>query len=169
MTTADALEQNVSVVREYFSALNDRDLKRAVACWVPTGGVEAVPGNRNLPVPDGILGFFGPLFDAMGEWKLEIIETTAQGDRVVVHWRATAGFTGPGSFDGFRPTGARGDVTGLDQLTVKDGLIVRNDAYFDGMELGRAIGLMPPVGSRQDKGMKVMVNLQTRLKGLRKR
>jgi hypothetical protein len=169
MTTADVLEQNVSVVREYFSALNDRDLKRAVACWVPTGGVEAVPGNRNLPVPDGLLGFFGPLFDAMGEWKLEIIETTAQGDRVVVHWRAKAGFTGPGSFDGFRPTGARGDVTGLDQLTVKDGLIVRNDAYFDGMELGRAIGLMPPVGSRQDKGMKVMVNLQTRLKGLRKR
>ncbi|HVE27339.1 MAG TPA: nuclear transport factor 2 family protein [Sporichthya sp.] len=169
MTATDVLEQNVSVVREYFAALHDRDLKRAVACWVPSGGVEAVPGNRNLPVPDGILGFFGPLFDAMGEWKLEIIETTAQDDRVVVHWRVTAGFTGPGSFDGFKPTGARGEVTGLDQLTVRDGLIVRNDAYFDGMELGRAIGLMPPVGSRQDKGMKVMVNLQTRLKGLRKR
>jgi len=170
MTSSEVLEQNTTIVREYFSALNDRDLERAVACWVPTGGVEAVPGNRNLPVPAGILGFFEPLFAAMGEWKLEIIETTAQDNRVVVHWRAVAGFTGPGSFDGFKPTGARGEVTGLDQLTVKDGLIVRNDAYFDGMELGRAIGLMPPVGSRQDKGMKVMVNVQTALKSrLRRR
>ena len=163
------VEQNVSVVRDYFSALNDRDLKRAVDCWVPAGGVEAVPGARNLPVPEGILGFFGPLFDAMGEWKLEILETTAQDDRVVVHWRATAGFTGPGAFDGFQPTGARGQVTGLDQFTCRDGLIARNDAYFDGMELGRALGLMPAIGSRQEKGMKAMVNLQTKLKGLRKR
>lgn len=166
MTSTDVLEQNTTIVREYFAALGDRDLKRAVACWVPTGGVEAVPGNRNLPVPEGLVGFFGPLFDAMGEWTLDVIETTAQDDRVVVHWRVTAGFTGPGRFDGFLPTGAGGQVTGLDQLTVSDGLIVRNDAYFDGMELGRAIGLMPPVGSRPDKGMKAMINLQTRAKGL---
>jgi hypothetical protein len=169
MTSVDVLEQNTALVHEAFAGLNERDLKRTLACWVPTGGVEAVPGNRNLPVPEGILGFFEPLFEAMGEWKLEILETTAQDDRVVVHWRATAGFTGPGSFDGFKPTGARGEVTGLDQFTIKDGLIVRNDAYFDGMELGRAIGLMPPVGSKADKGMKVMVNLQTKIKGLRKR
>jgi predicted ester cyclase len=128
-----------------------------------------VPGNRALQVPAGLRGFFEPLFAAMGEWKLEVIETTAQDDRVVVHWRATAGFTGPGSFDGFRPTGAGGQITGLDQLTVKDGLIVRNDAYFDAMELARAIGLMPAVGSKQDKGMKAMVNLQTKMKGLLKK
>lgn len=163
------LEQNTAIVREYFAALNDRDLTRAVACWVPTGGIEAVPGNRDWAVPAAINEFFGALFNAMGEWKLEVIETTAQDDRVAVHWRATAGFTGPGDFDGFKPTGARGQVQGLDQLRVKDGLIVRNDAYFDGMELGRALGLMPPVGSGQEKGMKKMVNLQTKLKGLRKR
>ena len=163
MTSVD-LDQNTAIVREYFAALNDRDLDRAVKCWVPTGGVEAAPGNRDLSVPEGLRGFFEPLFGAMGEWKLEVLETTAQDDRVVVHWRATAGFTGPGRFDGFRPTGAGGEVTGLDQLTVKDGLILRNDAYFDGMELARAIGLMPPVGSRPDKGMKAMINLQTRLR-----
>jgi ketosteroid isomerase-like protein len=158
--------QNTKVVLEYFAALHDRDLDRALKCWIPTGGVEAVPSNRNLAVPDGLRGFFQPLFGALGEWKLEVIETTAQGDRVVVHWRAAAGFTGPGDFDGFKPTGSRGEITGLDQLTVKDGLIVRNDAYFDGMEFARALGLMPPVGSAQEKGMKVMVNLQTRAKAL---
>ncbi|WP_344601831.1 nuclear transport factor 2 family protein [Sporichthya brevicatena] len=166
MTSVDTLEQNIAIVREYFSALNDRDLDRAVRCWVPSGGVEAVPGNRGLPVPVGLRGFFGSLFDAMGEWKLEVLETTAQDDRVCVHWRAQAAFTGPGRFDGFLPTGAGGEVQGLDQLTVRDGLIVRNDAYFDAMELGRAIGLMPPAGSPPDKGMKGMVNLQTRVKGL---
>jgi limonene-1,2-epoxide hydrolase len=168
MTVAEA-KKNTAVVLEYFSALNDRDLDRAVKCWVPTGGVEAVPGNRNLPVPAGIREFFEPLFAAMGEFKLEIIETTAQDNRVVVHWRAFAAFTGPGDFDGFKPTGASGEITGLDQLTVQDGLIVRNDAYFDSMELGRALGLMPEVGSRQEKGMKVMVNLQTKAKELAKK
>jgi ketosteroid isomerase-like protein len=168
MTVAEA-KKNTAIVLEYFSALNDRDLDRAVKCWVPTGGVEAIPGNRNLAVPAGIRDFFEPLFAAMGEFKLEVIETTAQDDRVAVHWRAFAAFTGPGDFDGFKPTGARGEITGIDQLTVKDGLIVRNDAYFDSMELGRALGLMPPVGSTQEKGMKVMVNLQTRAKDLLKR
>jgi predicted ester cyclase len=120
-------------------------------------------------VPAGIREFFEPLFAAMGEFKLEIIETTAQDNRVVVHWRAFAAFTGPGDFDGFKPTGASGEITGLDQLTVQDGLIVRNDAYFDSMELGRALGLMPEVGSRQEKGMKVMVNLQTKAKELAKK
>jgi predicted ester cyclase len=128
--------------------------------------VESIPGARNLPVPEGILGFFEPLFAAMGEFKLEVIETTAQDDRVAVHWRAFAGFTGPGDFDGFKPTGASGEISGIDQLTVRDGLIVRNDAYFDTMELGRALGLMPAVGSAQEKGMKVMVNLQTKGKEL---
>ncbi|MBA3744382.1 nuclear transport factor 2 family protein [Sporichthya sp.] len=168
MTSLD-LDQNTAIVRECFAALNDRDIDRAVKCWVPAGGIEAVPGARDLPVPEGLYGFFGPLFEAMGEFSLEIVETTAQDDRVVVHWRATAAFTGPGRFDGFRPTGARGVLTGLDQFTLRDGLIVRNDAYFDSMELGRAIGLMPPVGSRPDKGMKAMVNLQTKLKGLRRK
>jgi ketosteroid isomerase-like protein len=168
MTTVD-LEQNTATVREAFAALNDRDIERALKCWAPTGGVEAVPGNRNLPVPQGMQEFFSMVYAAMGEFNLEILETTAQDDRVVVHYRVTAAFTGPGSFDGFRPTGARGQITGIDQFTVKDGLIVRNDAYFDGMELGRAIGLRPAAGSKQDKGMKSMVNLQTKLKGLRKK
>jgi len=164
--TAAELKKNTAIVLEYMSAISDRDMDRALKCWAPTGGVEAVPGARDLSVPDGLRGFFEPLFAAMGDWQLEILHTTAQEDRVVVHWRITAAFTGPGKFDGFAPTGARGEVTGLDQLTVKDGLIVRNDAYFDGMELGRALGLMPPVGSAQEKGMKVMVNLQTKAKGL---
>jgi limonene-1,2-epoxide hydrolase len=164
--TAAELKKNTAIVMEYMNAIGDRDMDRAVQCWAPTGGVEAVPGARNLAVPTGLRGFFEPLFAAMGEWQLEVLHTTAQDDRVVVHWRITAAFTGPGDFDGFRPTGARGEVTGLDQLTVSDGLIVRNDAYFDSMELGRALGLMPPVGSPQEKGMKVMVNAQTKAKAL---
>ena len=169
MTTVD-LDRNTAVCREYFAALNDRDLDRAIKCWIPSGGVEAVPGNRNWSVPAAINEFFGEMiYGAMGEFTLEVLETTAQDDRVVVHWRATAHFTGPGRFDGFAPTGARGVLQGLDQFTVRDGLIARNDAYFDSMELARGIGLMPAVGSSQDKGMKVMVNLQTKVKGLLKR
>lgn len=163
------VEFNAALAREYFAALDDRDLSRAIACWAPEGAVEAVPGARELTVPDGMRGFFEQLFGAFGELSIQVIHVTAQEDRAVVHWQMRARFTGPGRFDGFTPTQVQGAIQGLDQLTIQDGLIVRNDAYFDGMEMGRAIGLMPPAGSAPDRGMTALINLQTRVKRLVKR
>lgn len=165
-TTQSVLARNSATAREYFAAINDRDLDRAEVCWVKSGGLEAVPGARELSVPAGMRGFFDELFGAFGKWSVEVLNTTAEDDRVVVHWRMNAGFTGPGTFDGFTATNVEGSVQGCDQLTFVDGLIVRNDAYFDGMEMGRAVGLMPPAGSRADKAMTAMVNAQTRVKRL---
>ena len=54
-------------------------------------------------------------------------------------------------------------------MTIRDGTIVHLDAYFDTTEMAREIGLMPPAGSGMDRGMKKMVNAQTRLKRLFRR
>lgn len=167
MSTVDdqsAVTRNVEVAREYFAAVDAKDLDRALACWTPSGGIESVPGARDLTVPDGMREFFTEVFRAFGEWSIEVLHLTASEDHVVVHWRISARFTGPGTFSGFRPTGASGRFEGLDQLTFRDGLIVRNDAHFDSMEMARAIGVMPPPGGRQEKAMTALVNLQTTLK-----
>lgn len=160
-----ALEQNRAIAREFFAAVHARDIDRMQAVWEP-GGIDAFPGNRTMTVPDEQAAFFGMFFDAFHDWTVEVLDITCEGDVAVVHWRLTAGFTGPGRFDGFVHTGARGVVEGCDRLTIRDGRIVRLDAYFDTTEMARAIGLMPPAGSVPDKGMKAMVNVQTRIKRL---
>jgi ketosteroid isomerase-like protein len=161
-------EVNRAVALEFFAAVHDRDIDRMQATWKP-GTTDAFPGYRTMTVPEGQREFFLAFFDAFHDWRVEVIDTTAEGDVVVVHWRLTAGFTGPGKFDGFSATGAKGTVQGCDRIVVQDGKIIHLDAYFDTTEMARAIGLMPPAGSRMDKAMTAMVNAQTRIKRALKR
>ena len=79
-----------------------------------------------------------------------------------MRWSATGTFSGPGSFQGIAPTGQHVTLTGLDLLRVRDGLIVHNDAFTDGLGLARQLGLMPPQGSRADSAMLGAFNVKTR-------
>jgi ketosteroid isomerase-like protein len=163
--STSTLEENRAIAREFFTAVHDRDVDRLQARW-QHGGIDAVPGNRTMSVPEGQREFFSAFFDAFHDWNVEILDITCEGDVAIVHWRLTAGFTGPGRFDGFIYTGGRGTIQGCDRLIIRDGKIVHLDAYFDTTEMARAIGLMPPAGSAADKGMTAMVNCQTRIKRL---
>jgi ketosteroid isomerase-like protein len=166
-TTSTDLEENRAVAREFFTAVHERDIDRMQACW-EMGTIDAVPGNRDLTVPDGQRAFFEQFFHAFHDWNVDILSITCEGELAALHWRLTAGFTGPGTFDGFTHTGARGVIQGCDLMKIRDGKIVHLDAYFDTTEMARAIGLMPPAGSRMDNGMKKLVNAQTRIKRLLK-
>lgn len=162
------IEQNRAVAREFFTAVHERDIERMQACW-KMGAIDAFPGNRTMTVPEGQRVFFLQFFDAFHDWNVEVLDITCEGDVAAVHWRLIAGFTGPGRFDGFTHTGDKGTVQGCDRLVIQDGKIVHLDAYFDTTEMARAIGLMPPAGSAADRGMKKMVNAQTRVKRAFKR
>jgi ketosteroid isomerase-like protein len=162
-TMPSTLEQNRDVALEFFAGVHARDIDRMQAVWKP-GTIDAFPGYRDMTVPEGQRVFFLAFFDAFHDWNVEVLDTTCEGEIVIVHWRLTAGFTGPGRFDGFTATGAKGTVQGCDRIVVRDGKIVHLDAYFDTTEMARAVGLMPPAGSSMDKAMTKIVNLQTRVK-----
>lgn len=168
-STDSTLEQNRAVAQEFFDGVAARDIERMQATWVSEGGIDAFPGLRTMTVPAEQRDFFLAFFDAFHDWTVEVLDITCERDVAVVHWRLTAGFTGPGKFDGFEATGVKGTVQGLDRLTIRDGKIQRLDAYLDTTEMARAIGLMPPAGSAMDKGMTAMVNLQTKVKRKLKR
>jgi hypothetical protein len=87
-----------------------------------------------------------------------------------VRWRATGVFAGTARFEGLDPNGARVEVQGCDVLTVRDGLIQRNDAYMNGTEMARQLGALPPAGSTPERMMTGALNLKTRLaRALRER
>ena len=76
----------------------------------------------------------------------------ADGDRVAVRWGAAGTFAGPGAFHGIAATGARVTLEGIDLLRVRDGLIVRNDAFADGMASPGRSGCCRPRDSARRAG-----------------
>jgi hydroxyacylglutathione hydrolase len=155
--SADARE----VAQRYFDALARRDLDGAAACWAPDG-VDHLIGQSDAHGPEGVRAFFGELFAAVPNWAFEVETIVAEGDRAAVRWNATGTFAGAGALQGIEPTGSRVEMAGFDLLQVRDGLIVRNDAFSDGLGFARRIGLLPPVGSGAESGLQRAFNARTR-------
>jgi glyoxylase-like metal-dependent hydrolase (beta-lactamase superfamily II)/predicted ester cyclase len=157
-TAAEAKE----VAERYFGALRARDAEAMAACW-RAGGMDRLVGQAELVAPDDVRRYFSELFAAIPDFELEVLDLTTEGERCAVRWRARGTFSGPGSFQGLAPTGARLEMEGCDVLRVHDGVIFHNDAYLDGMELARQIGVLPAAGSTAERRMTGAVNARTRV------
>ena len=151
-----------AVARRYFAAIDARDLELGVSLWAQ-GGRENVRGQVDVLAPEGVRAFIGELIGAVPDLSMQVVSTTSEGERCGVQWRLTGTFAGPGGFGGVAPTGAPIELEGFDLLTVRDGLIVSNDAFTDSMTFARQIGLMPPQGSTAEARMTQAFNAKTRL------
>jgi glyoxylase-like metal-dependent hydrolase (beta-lactamase superfamily II)/predicted ester cyclase len=149
------------VARIYFDAVAARDVDGMAACWAP-GGVESIAPIGELSVPDEMKEFFSGLFAAVPDMKFEVLDVVAARNHAAVRWHATGTFCG-GPFQGVEPTGAHIDLEGIDLLTIEDGLIERNDAYYDGTQFARQIGLLPQRDSAAERGMTSAFNARTRV------
>lgn len=151
-----------TVARAYFDAVAKRDVEAMAACWEP-GTLDVLHGVAELRVPEDLRTWFGALFAAFPDWRFEVLDVLAAGEKAAVHWRATGTFTGSGSFEGLLPNGRRVEVQGCDVLTVRGGRVVRNDAYMNGAEIARQLGALPPAGSPPERALTGALNLKTRL------
>jgi glyoxylase-like metal-dependent hydrolase (beta-lactamase superfamily II)/predicted ester cyclase len=147
--------------RRYFEALDAHDVEAAVACWAP-GGRDVLHGMMDVTAPDGVRAFNRSVIAAVPDVRFEILETTGGGERCAVRWRLTGTFAGE-PFQGIAATGARIALEGVDVITARDGLIVHNDAYMDGMSFARQAGVMPPKDSKQEARMQRALNARTKL------
>ena len=143
----------------YFAALSARDVEAMAGLWAPDGE-EHIASQVDAVGPSGVREYFTELFTAFPDFSLTVQTTVAEGDKVAVHWKASATMTGP--LQRLEPTGAHVELEGIDLLTVADGLIVRNDAVPDGMALARQIGLVPPAGSALEGRLFAAFNARTR-------
>ena len=150
-----------TVAKKYFDALIAHDIEAAVACWRP-GGRENVRGQVDTTAPDGVRAFLSGIFEPFPDFNFNVVEVTVEDDRAAVRWEATGTFTG-GPFQGIEPNGTKIELEGVDVLIVRDGLIVENNAFADGMTIARQLGLLPPDGSKMDAGMKSAFNGRTKL------
>src|SRR4051812_33451571 len=147
------------VVNDYFTALARRDVDAMAGCWAPNGR-EHIVSQVDAVGPNGVREYFTELFTAFPDFSLTVQTTVAEGDKVAVHWKASANMTGP--LWGLEPTGVHVEFEGIDLLTVQDELIVRNDAVPDGMGLARQLGLVPEAGSSLEQRMFAAFNMGTK-------
>ncbi len=151
-----------AVARRYFKAIAARDVDAAVALWAD-GGREYVRGQVDVSAPEGVREFIGSLIEAMPDMRMEVLDTTTEGERCAVQWTITGTFAGPGGMSGVRPTGDPVKLEGVDVLTVRDGLVRANEAFPDGLGFARQIGLMPPQNSTAEHGLMGAFNAKTKV------
>ena len=152
------------VARMYFNAVAARDVDAMVDCWAEGGIDRLAPLNRDLRAPDEVRSFFDQTFTAIPDWHMEVLDLVAARNQAAVRWRATGTFCG-GPFEGIEPTGSRIELEGIDLLTVEDGKIQHNDAYYDSAQFARAVGLLPPADSKMEQRMAGAFNARTKLLG----
>ncbi len=162
---ASARKGPTTVARAYLKAIDARDLDAATALWKP-GSIDRLVGMADLRAPDEIKAYFENLFAAIPDFKLTILSITAQKESAAVRWSMTGTFDGTTRIEGFAANGASIELEGIDLLTIREGEIVDNVAYTNGVELARQIGAMPPQGSRAEKAMCAAFNAKTNAGGL---
>ena len=169
MPEAGQRDDVASIARAYFEAIGARDTEAMMSFWEP-GGIGDIHGLVELSAPDTYAAWFANLFAAVPDWRMEILDLVAEGEKAAVRWRATGNFDGTARFEGMLPTGAKIDITGFDLLTIRDGKIQRNEAYMNGSEMAQQLGALPPSGSLPERAMIGALNLKTRLtRALRRR
>jgi glyoxylase-like metal-dependent hydrolase (beta-lactamase superfamily II) len=151
-----------TVARRYFEAIGAHDVEAAVAMWAE-GGRENVRGQVDVTAPEGVREFIGGLIEAMPDMRMEVLETTTEGERCAVQWKITGTFAGGESFNGVAPTGDPVVLEGVDALTIRDGLVQANEAFPDGLGFARQIGLMPPRDSTAEQRLMGAFNMKTRV------
>jgi len=162
MASTDQATDAGSVARAYFEAVAARDLDAMTEFYEPSGTGE-IHGLVELTVPHTYRAWFGNLFAAFPDFRFEILDVVAEGEKAAVRWRATGTFDGNTRFEGMDPTGARIDLSGCDMLTIRNGRIHRNEAYMNGAQMAQQLGALPPADSTAERAMLAALNLKTRL------
>jgi hydroxyacylglutathione hydrolase len=148
------------LARAHFDALNRHDPGAFAELWAQDG-VESVAGVGELRGLDALREYWTGVFAAMPDWRFEVLDTIAEGDRAAVHWRVTATHTGA-PYRGVEAAGARIDASGADVIEVRDGRIARMDAYPDGLTIARQLGLLPRAGTAAEAGLTRAFNAGSR-------
>jgi steroid delta-isomerase-like uncharacterized protein len=162
VATAAGSTDAAAIGKAYFDAVAARDVDAMTACWEP-GCIDELHGLASLRAPEEIRDWFGNMFRAVPDFRMEVVDLVATGDKVAIRWHMTGTFSGDAKFEGAIATGAKIDITGCDVLTVRGGKIHHNDAYLNGMQMARQLGVFPPQGSGQERAMIGAANLKTRL------
>ena len=141
MTDRDTIEANRQRAKDYFKAFATKDRD-----WLEANVAQSyVRRDTNLPFevkgPEGVLELGDLLLGAFSEIELDVQDTVAEDDKVLVRLQ----FRGvhSGAFGDYEATGNRFDVAVLDLFRMEDGKIAEQWPAIDNIGLQQQIGMLP--------------------------
>lgn len=134
-------EENKALVHRYADRIQARDLDGALTFLSPhyDNHVE-MPGMP--PGAAAVRAFFTMLFAGFPDVQTTILDTVAEGDKVVIRARTEGTHTGP--FLGIPPTGRRASWSFMEMFRIADSKIVEDWVDTDQMSMMQQLGLIPP-------------------------
>ena len=151
-----------SAARTYFESIRHGDSSPQEQAYADDALIN-IHGVLESAGKQDLIAYFESLWGAFPDFSFELLDLVEEGDTAAARWRMTGTFAGPGMFQGFAPNGARIDLQGVDVVTLRDGKIVRNEAYADGMSIARQLGMLPPAQSATEARMARVMNARTRV------
>jgi steroid delta-isomerase-like uncharacterized protein len=148
------------VAESYFDAIARHDVDAIASHWSPELVVDML-GQGILRGPDEMRAFFESLFAAIPDAEMRAERIVGDDKVAFVQWRLRGTFSGAPLF-GIDATGSWIEQRGCDAIEVTEGLITRNTAYQDGIEMLRSFGMMPPLDSPAERAMKQAFNVATK-------
>ena len=138
-------EDGVRIAREFYAAWNDRDFDRSAALMADDGEILIVGTGERYLGPEGSISFAHMWADAFPDGRVEIQDTIAEGDRVVVVFRGRGTHTGTlkSSAGEIPATGKEVTVDLCDVYSIRGGKVKSLHTYFDSGSLLAQLGLMP--------------------------
>lgn len=136
-------QRNLAIAREVFTSVcNSSDLDAAHAAidtlFAQDFGVSRTPPGIT-PNVSGTKKWKSAVLEAFPDYRSEIEDAFAEGDRVVIRWRSRG--THRGEFQGIAPTGREIVVTGITISRFADGKIAESWVGFDTQDLIRQLGV----------------------------
>ena len=141
-------QENIKAAHSFFEAWNAGDLSKTVPYEAGDFMAEA-PGAAAPMNAEQNRMYLQSFLTAFPQTKFEVLLTIAQGDYVVVHWKAGGGaHTGPlrtPSGGTIPPTGKSATVMGSTTSQMKNGKMTHTWTFWDMASLLGQLGLLPPM------------------------
>jgi len=143
-------------VRRWLEAWNSHDAEQVLGFLTDDVEIRDDSWPTTMHGHGDVREFLQALWRAIPDMTFELLEGpyVIPGEpRASFHWRGSGTFTGPMDPPGFAPTGRRWEVDGADFQEYRDRRIARLRVAFDMMSVSRQLGVLPAVGSSEERAM----------------
>jgi steroid delta-isomerase-like uncharacterized protein len=153
-------------MQDWQQAWNSHDPERVVAMMHPDCVYNDAGWHLTMRNHDDVRVFLRHTWRALPD--LEFYWATfgrVPGEaRAIAHWKARATMRGSLDPPGFAPTLDAVEFDGFDFHEYRDGKLANLRIVFNMMDVGRQIGAIPQAGSKMERGVVLMHNMQARLR-----
>ena len=134
------LDKDNPLYRFYHEVINEKKLNVLDELYAP-GYVNHIAPFGLKSDAEGVKALIAEQIAAFPDWQISVDYVIQQGNKYIVKWTLTGTHTG--DYFGFKPTGKKFKISGVDIETIVDGKISEHDGAEDMLGLLQQIGAVP--------------------------